>query len=446
MSVAGRSSVNATGTPGSALDMMALIRELYPICRSITGNGVRRTLEIVGRYLPLETFEVPSGTPAFDWTVPDEWNIRDAFIADMEGRKLVDFGDSTLHVLNYSVPVDAVIDRESLEQHLYSLPEHPDRIPYRTTYYSRKWGFCLPHRLREQLTDPQYRVKIDSSLEPGTLTYAECFIPGETDREILLYTHVCHPSLCNDNLSGIAVATALGRRLLDGGRRRFGCRIVFGPGTIGSIVWLSQNRERLGKVAHGLVIGLLGDAAPHTYKRTRDGDCDIDRVAEYVLTQMDTDHRIIDFSPYGYDERQFGSPGIRLPVGRLTRSVNGGYDEYHSSADDLDIVSEERLASSVEIVAEMLDVLDMNRCYENLQPWCEPQLGKRGLYRDTGGSQIADRESAMLWLLNQSDGAHTLLDIAQRSGIGIRSLAAVAAELEAADLLAERNRSDEVKS
>lgn len=418
---------------------MSLVEALYPICRSITGDGVRKTLEIVSGWLPLDVTEVPSGSQAFDWTVPDEWNVRDAWIEDLEGRRIVDFRDSNLHVLNYSIPVDSEMDRSTLDEHLYSIPEHPDWIPYRTTYYAEQWGFCLPHRVRESLEDARYRVRIDADRSPGSLTYAECVVPGESEREILVYTHTCHPSLCNDNLSGIAVAAAAGARLLSGEKPRYTIRLVFGPGTIGSIVWLSRNREQLQRIVHGLAIGLLGDNAPFTWKRSRRGTAEVDRVAEYVLGRRSNDNRIIEFSPYGYDERQFGSPGIDLPVGRLTRSENGGYPEYHSSADNLDLVTEDRLAESVEVVMEILQILDKNRYFVNQEPFCEPQLGQRGLYRKTGGSEIPDRESAMLWLLNQCDGRHSLLDVAERADIAFDILAATAAELLDARLLADRS-------
>jgi aminopeptidase-like protein len=418
---------------------MSLVEALYPICRSITGDGVRETLEIVGEWLPLEVTEVPSGTRAFDWTVPDEWSIREAWIEDMQGQRIVDFRESSLHVLNYSIPVDAEVDRATLDEHLYSIPEHPEWIPYRTTYYAEQWGFCVSHQLRESLTDSLYRVRIDADRFPGSLTYAECVVPGELDSEILVYTHTCHPSLCNDNLSGIAVAAAVGAHLLLREKPRYTVRMVFGPGTIGSIVWLSRNCERLDRIAHGLVIGLLGDDAPFTWKRSRPGTAEVDRAAAYVLGHRFADNRIVEFSPYGYDERQFGSPGINLPIGRLTRSVNGGYPEYHSSADNLDIISEQKLAEAVEVVTEIIRTLDMNQYFVNEVPYCEPQLGQRGLYRNTGGTGVPERESAMLWLLNQCDGHHSLLDVAERSGITFRSLAATAAELLEAGLLAERS-------
>jgi aminopeptidase-like protein len=415
--------------------MMELVRRLYPICRSITGDGVRETLRALQDWLPLSVTEVPSGTPVFDWTVPREWNIRDAWIADSRGSRVVDFRESNLHVVNYSVPFEGTVSRETLEEHLYSLPDQPDLIPYRTSYYTENWGFCVSERQRQSLRDELYYVRIDASLEEGSLTYGEALFPGTEPGEVVFYTHTCHPSLCNDNLTGIAVMAALGKWLAEKESRRYSYRLLFGPGTIGSIAWLSRNRDGLGRIRHGLVLGLLGNDAPHTYKRTRHGTAAIDRIVEYVLESRPTDHRIVDFSPYGYDERQFGSPGIALPFGRLTRSVNAGYPEYHTSADDLGLVAPERLQESLEVVREIVETLEMDATYVNLAPFGEPQLGRRGLYRKTGGTDIPERESAMLWLLNQSDGRHSLLDIALRSGLGIHVLAATAGELESAGLL-----------
>jgi aminopeptidase-like protein len=413
--------------------MMELIHDLYPQCRSITGDGVRSSLQRISQEIPLEIIEVPSGTQAFDWVVPDEWNIREAYIETLDGQRIVDFADSNLHVLNYSCGIDEEMLRTELDEHLYSLPEKPEWIPYRTSYYSENWGFCLSHNDRESMRDERYRVRIDADLAPGSLTYGELYLPGQTDREVVLFTHICHPSLCNDNLSGIAVLTALGRLLGESAARRYSYRLVFAPGTIGSIVWLSRNQ--LDRVAHGLVIGLLGDEAAHTYKRSRRNSAEIDRVAEYVIGQEAPDSRIVDFSPYGYDERQFGSPGIDLPVGRLTRSANGEYPEYHTSADNLEIVSEEQLQDSSALLMEILATLELNQKYENLAPFCEPQLARPGLYRTTGGEQIGDRDNAMLWLLNQSDGRNSLLDIAVKSDIPMKTLGACAKELQAAGLL-----------
>ena len=412
-----------------------LVERLYPICRSITGDGVRKTLEILAEYIPLETFEVPSGTRVFDWEVPREWNIRDAYIKDMRGNRVVDFRKSNLHVVNYSIPVHRKISLQELKDHLFTLPEHPDWIPYRTSYYSESWGFCLSHVQLEKLTDSEYEVCIDSTLVPGHLTYGEYFLEGQSSDEILVYTHTCHPSLCNDNLSGIAVVTHLARYLAELSPR-YSYRFVFAPGTIGSITWLSRNEQVLSGIRHGLVVALVGDPGSLTYKCSRYGNAAIDRAAMQVLKERDETADILEFSPYGYDERQFGSPGINLPVGRLTRSPNGTYPEYHTSADNLELVTAEKMAGSFEACLDILDVLDRDRCYRNTAPKCEPQLGKRGLYRKTGGEKdIGGREFALLWVLNQADGEHTLLDIAQRSGLTFGTIAAAADELREAGLL-----------
>ncbi len=432
-SAASRAAANAA---------MALIGEMYPICRSLTGDGVRRTLDLVERWIPLERTEVPSGTPVFDWEIPQEWNIRDAWIADPAGRRVVDFRAHTLHVVGYSVPVRATLSLEALQPHLHSLPDRPDWIPYRTGYYAGNWGFCLRHRDRLALGPGPYEVVIDADLAPGHLTYAECTIPGTTDGEAIVYTHTCHPSLANDNLSGIAVAAALARALaadLDGGAGgaapRLTWRFVFGPGTIGSLAWLAGNEARLAHLAGGLVTGLLGDDGPLTYKRSRRGDSATDRAAGLVLG-ADPAAAIVDFEPYGYDERQFCSPGFDLPVGRLTRSPNGAYPEYHSSADDVALLRPERLAESIRTLARLIAVIDANRVPLNLSPKGEPRLGKRGLYATLGGQAPGEFQHALLWTLNLADGAHDLVSIAARSGLPFERIAQAADALADAGLLA----------
>jgi aminopeptidase-like protein len=411
-----------------------LMHELYPICRSITGEGVRASLALIGHYIPLSLTEVPSGTPVLDWEVPREWNIRGAWIKDAEGRTVVDFRDHTLHVMSYSVPVRGHFTLAELKPHLHSLPSYPDRVPYRTSYYREDWGFCLTHRQLEGLRDGCYEVHIDSTLAPGHLTYAECTIPGESEEEFLVFTHVCHPSLCNDNLTGVALATLVARELAKE-RPRLSYRFVFAPGTIGSITWLARNEERLARVRHGLVVGLVGDRGPLTYKRSRRGQADIDRIGTLVLGQVDARARCIDFSPYGYDERQLCSPGFDLPVGRLTRTPNGEYPEYHSSADDFGLLDRGAFEQSLRAFATMLALADRNVSYVNLSPKGEPRLGKRGLFRQIGGTQPGDFEHALLWVLNQSDGRHSLLDIAERSGLEFELLARAADALLAVDLL-----------
>ena len=420
-------------------ELYKLVAELYPICRSITGDGVRRTLEIVDRELGgLEVTEVPTGTPVLDWTVPREWNVRDAWVADAAGRRVIDFRASNLHLLGYSVPVRATMPLAELKGHLFTLPEQPDWVPWRTSYYAERWGFCASRRLVDSLPDGDYEVCVDSTLADGHLTYGERLVEGQTSEEVLVSCHVCHPSLANDNLSGIAVASRLARLLAEGPRPRYSYRFLFIPGTIGSITWLARNSERVGRIRHGLVLSGVGDPGGLTYKRSRRGDAEIDRAVAHVLARSGRPHRVVDFSPYGYDERQFCSPGFDLPVGRLSRTEFATYPEYHTSADDLDLVSPAQLQDSLEACREVVAVLEGNRRYENLSPMGEPQLGRRGLYGQIGGrSDAEERQMAMLWVLNQSDGSRSLLDVAERSGLPLALLAEVAGLLEEAGLLAE---------
>jgi aminopeptidase-like protein len=415
--------------------MWEFMRELFPICRSITGDGVRETLAAVGRRLPLELHEVSTGTPVLDWTVPDEWNIRDAYIA-RDGQRVVDFRQSNLHVVNYSEPVNARMPLVELRPHLHTLPDHPDRIPYRTSYYSRSWGFCLSQRQLDALENREYEVVIDSTLAPGSLTYGECLLPGEREDEVLLTTHVCHPSLANDNLSGIAVLTELGALLLEL-PRVFSYRLLFIPGTIGSITWLARNDGRLEHVVGGLVLACLGDGAALTYKRSRRGDALVDRAATLTLGQRGDGARIVDFIPWGWDERQFNSPGFDLPVGSLSRSREGEYEEYHSSADDLELVRPAALDGALRALADIVGVIERNRCYVNLAPKGEPQLGRRGLYPQVGGPAAEQEQLAMLWVLNQADGRTSLVDIAERSQLPFAVVDAAATRLREAGLLAE---------
>jgi aminopeptidase-like protein len=299
---------------GTAEAMHRLVADLYPLCRSITGDGLRDTLRGVGRILPLTLREVPSGTRVFDWTVPPEWNIRDARVKSSRGARVIDFRRSNLHVVGYSVPVRARLSLAELKPHLHTLPDHPDWIPYRTSYYEEGWGFCLSHRELGALPEDEYEVCIDSSLEPGHLTYGECVLPGTTAEEVLISCHVCHPSLCNDNLSGVVVAAFLGRALA-ARPHRYTYRFLFIPGTIGSITWLAHNEARVERIRHGLVLSCLGDVGRPTYKKSRRGDAEVDRVVHHVLAARGGAHAIVDFTPCGYDERLFCSPGFDLPVG-----------------------------------------------------------------------------------------------------------------------------------
>ena len=413
-------------------DIYELIAELFPICRSITGNGFRQTMDVLKRYIPLEIHDIPTGTQVFDWTVPKEWNVRDAYVKNSRGERVIDFQKSNLHVLNYSTPVRRTVSLTELKEHLYTLPEHPDWIPYKTSYYRDDWGFCLSHNSMMRLQDDQYDVWIDSTLEDGALTYGECLLQGEEETEILISCHACHPSLANDNLSGVALAAMLARHL-GPGRRRYSYRFLFIPGTIGAITWLAHNEQSTNRIKNGLVLTGLGDAGMITYKKSRRGNAEIDRVAAYVLKQAGQGHKIIDFHPYGYDERQYCSPGFDLPVGRISRTPYGEYPEYHTSADNLDFVSPEKLQGSFETIMKILSILDNNRVYQNLNSKCEPQLGRRGLYRTADGH----KELALLWVLNLSDGKHALLDIAERSGMSFSAIC------EAADALVEKGLLEE---
>jgi aminopeptidase-like protein len=418
-------------------ELYKLVAELYPICRSITGDGVRRTLEIVERELGgLEVSEVPTGTQVLDWTVPREWNVRDAWVADAAGRRVIDFQASNLHLVSYSVPVRATIGLAELREHLFTLPDQPDWVPYRTSYYAERWGFCASQRLVDSLPEGDYEVCVDTTLADGHLTYGEHLVEGQTQDEVLISCHVCHPSLANDNLSGIAVASRLARLLGQGGRPRYSYRFLFIPGTIGSITWLARNQDNLGRVRHGLVLSGVGDPGGFTYKRSRRGDTEIDRAVAHVLGRSGRDHQLVDFSPYGYDERQYCSPGFNLPVGRLGRTPFATYPQYHTSADDLDFVGPAQLQESLEVCQEIVEVLEGNRRYLNLFPKGEPQLGRRGLYGSIGGrSDAEERQMAMLWVLNLSDGDHSLLDVAERAGLPFAQVADVAAVLEEAGLL-----------
>jgi aminopeptidase-like protein len=419
-------------------DLMALATRLYPICRSITGAGLRQTLRILAGSVPLELVEVPSGTAVFDWEVPPEWNIESARLMDPSGRVVADFAEHNLHIVNYSEPVSATVPFADLKPRLHVSDRDPGWIPYKTSYYRRSWGFCVRARDLQGFVPGDYRVEIASTLQPGSLTYGELLLPGASSREVLVFTHACHPSLANDNVSGLVVTAALAQWLADR-PRRYSWRFVFAPGTIGSLCWLRNNEQNLGAVEHGLVLGLLGDRAPWTYKRSRRGDAVIDDIVPHVLRELDPHSRVIDFEPYGYDERQLCSPGFNLPVGRLTRSVNDGYVQYHSSADDLSLISAEAMRQSLEACKAIVEVLEGNGRYVNVLPKGEPRLGKRGLYGSMGGNSPADSERAMLWVLNQSDGHSSLFDISRRSGMDFEVVRSAAKALQGAGLLTEQS-------
>ena len=417
-------------------ELHELMTELYPICRSLTGEGVRETIRILQRDVPFEVTEVPSGTQVFDWTLPSEWNIRDAWIANPDGPRVVDFRRSNLHVLGYSVPIRARMMLSELRSHLFTHPDNPEWIPYRTSYYEDNWGFCLSQRQLDQLEEGEYEVVVDSTLEDGTVTYAEAVVPGTTSDELFFSAYVCHPSLCNDNLSGVVLTAALAKYLA-GMRLRYTCRFLLAPSTIGPLCWLWKNEDTLDRIAGGLTISCAGDSGSPTYKQSRRGDAEIDRAAANVVTAAGG--RVIPFGPWGGNERQFCSPGFDLPIGVLTRSLHDEFAGYHSSADDLELVRPEYLADSLLRCFEIVDVLETNRRYVNLNPKGEPQLGRRGLYRSIAGG--ASAEAGLLWVLNFSDGRHTLLDISDRSGLPYREVLDAAETLQEHGLLAKADSS-----
>lgn len=417
-------------------EMYRLVTELYPICRSITGNGVRQTLSAFARFIPLQVHEVPSGTQVFDWTVPKEWNIRDAYVANSKGERVIDFKKSNLHVLNYSSPVRKKMSLAELRPHLFTLPDRPDWIPYRTSYYKETWGFCLSQNQLEAMPDGEYEVVVDSTLEPGSLTYGEYFIPGRSEEEVLISCHICHPSLCNDNLSGNAIAVWLASRLAKLKGLKYSYRFLFIPGTIGSITWLSRNVQNAARIKHGLVVVCVGDSGGFSYKSSRRGDAVIDRAVQHLLNTETKEPKFIDFYPYGYDERQFCSPGFNLAVGSLSRSTHGTFPEYHTSADNLDFVSARNLAESLKIYAKVVDTLENDDVWVNQSPQCEPQLGKRGLYSNVGATTHRPfNEMALLWVLNLTDGEHSLLQIAERSKMPFEAVKRAAEALARSGLL-----------
>lgn len=418
--------------------MHELMTELYPICRSITGNGVRKTDEIISRHIPLEMYEVKSGTKVFDWTVPKEWNINDAYVISPKGEKIIDFKKSNLHVLNYSIPINAKMSLDELKPHLYTMPEIPDVIPYRTSYYNENWGFCLSHKQFLELEPGEYQVFIDSSLTEGSLTYGEYYLKGKREDEVLISCYTCHPSLCNDNLSGVVLTTFLAKHLSKM-ELNYSYRFLFIPETIGAITWLSNNKSKISKIKHGLVATCLGDPGHSVYKKTLHGDDEIDQVVANVLKNSGEPYKIIDFFPMGSDERQYCTPGIDLSMGSLMRSPYSFFKEYHTSADNLDFVQGQYLANTFSKYLSVIYTLENNKKFLSLNPECEPQLGKRGLYTAISGQQyVFDIQNAMIAVLILSNGHRSLLDISERSNVKFDIVK------QAADVLVKHNLLKEI--
>lgn len=432
--------INSPG-PGIAAELEKYFDLLWPVCRSITGAGTRESLHILKKIIPLELHEVPSGQAVFDWVVPREWNIRDAYILTPDGKKIGDFKKNNLHVLNYSIPVDCELSFEELDAHLYSIAEMPDAIPYRTSYYEEAWGFCLSHNERESLPrEGTYKVLIDSSLENGFLTYGDLVLKGETDEEILLTTYVCHPSMANNELSGPLVLAFLYQKIAAMKNRRYTYRFVFAPETIGAIVYLNRHGFHLKeKLRAGYVVTCAGDNAGFVYKRSKQNDHEVNRVALHVLEHCGNAWIAVDFFAGGSDERQYCSPGFNLPVGSLMRSMYGTYKEYHTSLDNKDFVSFEAMEKTIAVYFSIIRLLELNRFYINNLPYCEPQLGKRGLYTSVGGSkEHALNQNKRMHLLSFADGSLDLVSIAEKRGWYALEMEDTIRELEAAGLLSQQ--------
>jgi len=422
----------------TADEVAAYFDRLWPLLRSITGEGVRRTHDILGELVPLERIEIPSGTRCFDWTVPKEWICRDAYVIGPDGRRLLDVRQNTLHLVNYSIAFRGVLSRAELDEHLYSLPEMPEAIPYVTSYYAPRWGFCLPHAMRTSLPEGRYEVVIDAEHVDGSLTLSQAVLPGKEPAEVLISTYTCHPSLANNELSGPLLAAFLYRRLAAIERRRLTYRFVWLPETIGSLAYLARYGEYFRRrLVAGYVASCVGDRGPLTYKRSRRGDGAADRAALYALRRLAGDSlRVLEFEPSGSDERQYCSPGFDLPVGVIARSIYGAYREYHTSLDNRNFISFDSLVESVDAYLAVLGALDANATYRRTAPCGEPQLGRHGLYPSLGGPTVRDESLvALRWLLNLADGEHDLLAIAERSRVPLSALADATRRCLAAGLI-----------
>ncbi|HLC01808.1 MAG TPA: DUF4910 domain-containing protein [Anaerolineales bacterium] len=441
------SSAHPSSLEGLADEAEVLLDRLFPICRSLTGNGVRQTLAILSEVAEFEVKEIASGTAVYDWVIPDEWNIRGAFLETTSGERILDFADSNLHVVNYSIPVDEELSFADLEPHLHTLPDLPNAIPYRTTYYNRQWGFCMTHNKFIGLDrNARYRAYIDSTLEPGGLTYGEVTLEGFSGSEFLVSTYCCHPSLANDNLSGIVLWALLLRELQRRGETRHSYRFIIVPETIGAIAYLNMHEAEMKRIAGGFIPTTVAGPGAHGFKHTFLGDHLIDRVIAQTFSEIGLAHVAYPFDVNGSDEAHYSAPFFRIPIGTISKDKYYEYDYYHTSLDNLDFIHSEDLVESLKLYLSAIEKLELNRCYRSLYPYSEPMLGKRGLYPKTGGtikqravdlnkehllraytisgkSIIYGNElDAIRWLMFYGDGDTALLDISERTGLPMRQL------------------------
>ena len=416
--------------------MYTLADRMFPICRSITGNGFRESLEMLREAVPeIKVYEVPTGTKAFDWTVPKEWNISGGGIYRLNGDKVIDFKDSNLHIVGYSLPIDKVVSREELMEHIYTMPDQPDWIPYVTSYYKERWGFCMSENQKKTLTDEEYHVVIDSTLEAGSLTYGELIVPGQTEDEILFTSYLCHPSMANDDLSGPVVLTELMKYVLQMKDRRYTYRFVINPETIGAITYISKNLDALQKnVKAGFVLSCVGDDRTYSYLATKYGDTLTDRVMQNVLKFHFPEYKKYSFLDRGSDERQYGSAGVNLPVCGFSRSLYTRYPEYHTSADNMDLISPEGLQGAYDVMVKVIRALE-NNYYYAMTCQCEPQLGKRGLYPTISYRGSHDSVNVIRDFTAYADGSHDLIDISNIINVPIDVLIDIKDKLKAHDLL-----------
>jgi aminopeptidase-like protein len=397
-------------------DLEKYFDRLWPICRSISGDGLRESLRILNEVMPMNMVEVPSGKTVFDWTVPKEWNVRDAYIITPDGKKIADFKTNNLHLVNYSSPINKEVSWEDLKNHLHTVPEIPEAIPYITTYYRENWGFCISQKEYNTLShEGQYKVFIDSTLEDGHLTYGECVLKGSSDEEIFFSTYLCHPSMANNELSGPLALSFLYKEIAAMPTRRYTYRFLIAPETIGVIAFLADKGEYLKKhMQAGYVLTCVGDPGNFTYKRSKRKTSAADRAAEHILKHSGKNHRVIEFSVGGSDERQYCSPGFNLPVGSLMRTPYQQYKEYHTSLDDKNFISFEALEETVKMYSDIVKLLELNEKYYNVVSHCEPQLGKRGLY-PSGINPLFNRDELhrRLHFLSFADGEKDLIEIAE---------------------------------